>query len=126
MCCSVQAPTSISPKSMIRAHAFAIGLSDYLLPVMLTRTIALPAVRMALAQVPARPPRGEVRSCSNHQRGDRLHHLLVRVWRRTHYESSKGGPPVCHDQKGKRTLQYGTLLQGGNLTSWDFDRVLIR
>ena len=52
---------------MIRAHEFAIGLLDYLQPVMSTRTIALPPVRKTLAQAPA-PSRGEVRSRSKRQR----------------------------------------------------------
>ncbi len=39
--CSVYAPTTISPTSMLRARALSIGLSDYLHPVMLARTIAL-------------------------------------------------------------------------------------
>jgi hypothetical protein len=62
--------TSISPMSLVRAHAFVIGLSNYSQPVMATRTIALPAVRKTLVQPPARPSRGEVRSCSRRQRGD--------------------------------------------------------
>jgi hypothetical protein len=61
--------TSISPTSMIRTDAFAIGLSNYSQPVMPTRTIALPAVSKTLAQAP-RSSRGEVRLCRG-RRDDR-------------------------------------------------------
>ena len=44
-CCSVYAPTTILPTSMILACVFAIGLSDYSRPVMLARTIDLLAGR---------------------------------------------------------------------------------
>ena len=59
--------TSISPTSMIRASAIAIGLSNYSQPVMSTRTIVLPPVRKTLAQAPA-PSRGDVRSRGKRQR----------------------------------------------------------
>jgi len=62
--------TSISPTSMIRTDAFAIGLSNYSQPVMPTRTIVLPAVSKTLAQAP-RSSRGEVRVCRGRRRDDR-------------------------------------------------------
>ena len=54
-CCSVSVMSSISPTSMIRNYAFAIGLSNYPQLVMPTRTIVLPAVSGTLAQAPAHP-----------------------------------------------------------------------
>ena len=47
--------SSISPTSMIRNYAVAIGLSNYPQLVMPTRTIVLPAVSGTLAQAPAHP-----------------------------------------------------------------------
>ena len=48
-CCSVSVMPSISPTSMIRNYAVAIGLSNYPQLVMPTRTIVLPAVSGTLA-----------------------------------------------------------------------------
>jgi hypothetical protein len=72
--------TSISPTSMIRTHAFAIGLSNYSQPVMPTRTIALRSAARC-----ASPGGGATTE---------KHRLLVRVRRRTHYESFDDGLPV--------------------------------
>lgn len=96
--------TSISPTSMIRTHAFAIGLSNYSQPVMPTRTIALPAVSETLAQVPARP----AARCASAGGGatTEKHRLLVRVRRRSPYENFDGGLPVS------ATIEMGTTPVG--------------
>ena len=96
--------TSISPTSMIRTDAFAIGLSNYSQPVMPTRTIALPAVSKTLAQAPACP----AARCASAGGGatTEKHRLLVRVRRRTLYESFDGGLPVS------ATIEMGTAPLG--------------
>src|SRR5215212_7849047 len=85
--------TSISPTSMIRTDAFAIGLSNYSQPVMPTRTIVLPAVSKTLAQAPARPA-ARCASAGGGGATTEKHRLLVRVRRRTLYESFDDGLPV--------------------------------
>ena len=97
--------TSISPTSMIRTHAFAIGLSNYSQPVMPTRTIVLPAVSETLAQVPARPA-ARCASAGGGGATTEKHRLLVRVRQRTPYESFDGGLPVS------ATIEMGTTPVG--------------
>ena len=97
--------TSISPTSMIRTDAFAIGLSNYSQPVMPTRTIVLPAVSKTLVQAP-RSSRGEVRLCRGGGATTEKHRLLVRVRRRTLYESFDDGLPVS------ATIEMGTAPLG--------------
>ncbi len=85
--------SSISPTSMIRNHAFAIGLSNYPQPVMPTRTIVLPAVSGTLAQAPAHPA-ARCAPAAGDDATIEKYCLLVRARRRTLHGSFGGGLPV--------------------------------
>src|SRR5215208_4836226 len=99
---------------MVRAHAFAIGLSDYSQSVMLTRKIALPAVLKPFAHGPARLSRSK-RRC-----GDRGASLARPSSENTLRELQRPTARVCDDRKENRTRRYGNLVQVGNRTSRDF------
>ena len=77
---------------------------DYSQPVMPTRTIALPAVSKTLAQAPSRP----AAQCASPGGGatTEKHRLLVRVRRRSLYESFDGGLSVS------ATIEMGTAPVG--------------